>query len=79
MTRAEAIKRVREHDGMFPWTYLGVPLESILRPLGISLDHFVSLCDRFTNRQLFLQDSSGAPLKDSQGNLTKVNYDNEFA
>ena len=77
MTREEALRLVREHDGKFPWTYLGVSLEAVLTPLGMSVEQFISICDRFTNRQLFVRDPSGIPVKDADGNLTKVNYDNE--
>ena len=59
---------------MFPWTYLGKPLEEILKPLDISLNEFIEICDRFTNKNLFLTDSCGVLLKDKQGNLIKKVY-----
>ena len=31
ITRQDALELVRKHDGKFPWTYLGKPLEEILR------------------------------------------------
>ena len=65
------------HDGKFPWNYLGCPLEEILRDIDMTVDEFVKVCDRFTNKRLFLRDSTGALLKDRDGNLTKVNYDND--
>ncbi len=68
---------MRRHDGKFPWTYLGKPLEEILSPLELTLEEFVQICDRFTNKKLFVTDSRGKLVKDRLGNLTKVNYDNE--
>jgi N-acetyl sugar amidotransferase len=59
MSREHAIEIVKERDGMFPWTYLGVPLEEILSPLGLSQTDFLSICRRFTNRTLF--DDDGTP------------------
>jgi hypothetical protein len=70
---------VRRHDGKLPWTYLGKPLEKILEPLDLSVDEFIKICDRFTNKKLFVKDARGNLLKDKQGNLTKVNYDNPEA
>jgi N-acetyl sugar amidotransferase len=76
ITRQDAVDLVRMHDGKFPWTYLGKPLEDILEPLGLSVDDFVKICDRFTNKKLFLTDGRGKLIKDRHGNLTKLNYDN---
>lgn len=74
--RDDALELVRRHDGKFPWTYLGKPLEKILEPLDISIEEFIRICDKFTNKKLFLRDSRGNLIKDRYGNLTKVNYDN---
>lgn len=76
ITRQDAVDLVRMHDGKFPWTYLGKPLEDILEPLDLSVDDFVKICDRFTNKNLFLTDARGKLIKDRHGNLTKLNYDN---
>ncbi len=42
----------------------------------MSLEEFIRVCDRFTNKKLFLCDARGELIKDRHGNLTKVNYDN---
>jgi N-acetyl sugar amidotransferase len=76
ITRADAIELVRKHDGKFPWTYLGKPLADILAPLDMTVEAFVEVCDRFTNKSLFVTDARGALVKDRFGNLTKVYYDN---
>ncbi len=73
----DAIDLVKRHDGKFPWTYLGKSLEKILEPLGITVEEFIKICDRFTNKKLFLRDAQGNLVKDALNNLTKVNYDNE--
>jgi N-acetyl sugar amidotransferase len=74
--RDTAIKLVRQHDGQFPWEYLGCPLEKILGEMDMSVDDFVKICDRFTNKKLFVCDANGKLVKDRRGNLTKINYDN---
>ena len=35
-----------------------------------------SVCDRFTNRRLFVTDREGNLVRDRHGNLTKLNDDN---
>jgi len=76
LSRSDALNIVRRLDGKFPWEYLGKPLDQILKPLGISVDEFAAICDKFTNRAIFKTRASGELLKDRHGNLTKTNYDN---
>jgi N-acetyl sugar amidotransferase len=76
ITRDDAFAMVRTHDGKFPWSYLGKSLEEILEPLDLTLEELVRICDRFTNKKIFLTDAKGVLVKDRRGNLTKVNYDN---
>lgn len=78
-TREEACRIVRMHDGKFPWTYLDKPLAEILAPLDLTVDEFVEICDRFTNKKLFKTDGTGALVKDCEGNLTKLRYAEEDA
>jgi len=76
ITRQDALEVVKARDGKFPWSYLGKPLEEILAPLDMSVDEFVRVCDRFTNKKIFKRDSAGSLIKDKYGNLEKLNYDN---
>ena len=76
-SRNTAIELVKQFDGKFPWTYLGNPIEEILRPIGIGLDQFMSICDQFTNRALFETNSDGSLARDSSHSLIKLKYDNE--
>jgi len=76
ITREDGMALVKRHDGKFPWTYLGKPLEDILAPLEISVEEFIEICDRFTNKALFVTDNRGNLVKDRHGNLTKLHYDN---
>ncbi len=79
ITRQDAMDMVRLHDGKFPWTYLGKPLDKILDPLDMSVEEFVVVCDRFTNKKIFKTDARGKLVKDRHGNLTKLNDDNVAA
>ena len=76
LTRQDGLDAVRRLDGRFPWEYLGKSLEDILRPLDITVDDFIRTCDKFTNKKIFKRDVSGALVKDRDGNLTKLNFDN---
>ncbi len=79
ITRDDALDVVAKCDGKFPWTYLGVPIEETLGRIGMSLDEFIAVCDRFTNREIFrTRSGSGGQLwKDEDGNLERINDDNE--
>ncbi|MQA57529.1 N-acetyl sugar amidotransferase [Pseudomonas piscis] len=76
LTRLDGLDIVTNLDGKFPWEYLGKSLEEILRPLDMTVDEFIALCDKFTNKKIFKRDAKGVLIKDRDGNLTKVNYDN---
>jgi N-acetyl sugar amidotransferase len=76
LTREVGLSIVKRLDGKFPWEYLGKPLEETLQPLNMSVDEFVKICDRFTNKKIFKRDKEGGLLKDRHGNLTKINDDN---
>ena len=49
-----------------------MPLENILKELDMTVDEFIKVCDRFTNKKLFVCDARGNLVKDGDGNLTKV-------
>lgn len=76
LSREDALKLVKRHDGKFPWNYLGCPLQEILKDIEMTVEEFIKVCDRFTNKKLFLCDSRGNLVKDHDGNLTKINDDN---
>lgn len=76
LTRSEALSIVKRLDGRFPWSYLGKSLAEILEPLELTVNEFINICDRFTNRSIFRTKPNGDLIKDKLGNLTKVNYDN---
>jgi len=72
ITREEAKAIVEKHDGKFPWTYLCKPIKDILDPIDVSVEEFVAICDRFTNKKIFQTDSRGSLVKDKHGNLKKM-------
>jgi hypothetical protein len=77
LMRSDAVEMVRRHDGMYPHTCLGRPLKDILAEIDMSVEEFDKVCDRFTNKRLFIRDNQGKLERTSQGNLIKINYDNQ--
>jgi N-acetyl sugar amidotransferase len=69
LTRSDAVALVKRRDGKFPWTYLGRPIEAILREIDMTLDEFHAVCNRFTNSRLFKTDNRGNFVRDRDGNL----------
>jgi len=78
LSREESLVIVAERDGKFPTSYLGKALGGILAELDMDVKEFSGICDRFTNKKLFLTDNRGGLVKDKSGSLVKVNYDNEI-
>ncbi len=76
LSRPEAIQIAKKIDGKFPWSYLGVKLDTVLKHIGMTFEEFESTADQFTNYKLFKTDKDGKLLKDNMKNLTKLNYDN---
>lgn len=76
LSRKDGVDIVKRLDGKFPWEYLGKSLSDILRPLKITVPEFIAICDKFTNKKIFKKNLANELLKDSDGNLIKINYDN---
>lgn len=76
ITREIGLEIVKKLDGKFPWEYLGKPLEETLKPLNITVEEFIKVCDKYANKKIFRKNSAGELIKDNYGNLIKVNYDN---
>lgn len=76
LTRAEALELVNRHDGKFPWSYLGHPIDEVLDAIELTFDEFREVCDRFTNRRIFQTDRRGDLVRDRHGDLVKLNDDN---
>jgi N-acetyl sugar amidotransferase len=72
ISREQAVKLIKIHDGKFPWTYLGKPIEEILDHIEMSLEEFIQICDKFTNKKIFKTDLKGNLVKDSKGNLSPL-------
>ena len=77
LLRRDAIEICRRYDGRYPHSFLGVTLEDVLDYIEMTPEEFDSICDRFTNKRLFVTDNQGGLVHDQKGDLIKTNYDNE--
>ncbi len=76
LTRDMGLSIVKRLDGKFPIEYLGKSLADTLAPLGMTVEEFIRVCDRFTNKKIFKRDANGGLIKSPEGNLIKINDDN---
>lgn len=53
ISRAEGKAIILEHDGRYPSTYLGVSLSDTLEKIGISVEKFSEIVNRWANKDLF--------------------------
>ena len=77
LARDDAVALVQRHDGKFPWTYLGKPLEEILDEIDMTRGRVRrASATGSRTRGCSSRDAQGELVKDRHGNLTKINYDN---
>jgi N-acetyl sugar amidotransferase len=69
---SDAERLVAEHDGRFPWTCLGKPLDDILQEIDITFEEFISICDRFTNKKIFKTDNEGNIIRNEDGDVVRI-------
>lgn len=69
MSREDAKIIVNKFGGKFPSIYLGVKLEEILDEINLSLEDFIKICDKFTNKNLFKCNNRNELIKDEHSNL----------
>ena len=67
---------VLDYEGKYPSSYMGKPLNDILRKIDINEKEFKKICERFTNKKIFKTEQSGNITYDDNKNLIKINYDN---
>ena len=73
ISREEGIKLVKENDGIYPSSYLGKKLEDILKEIDMTIKEFDEICERFTNKEIFMCDQSGKLINDNKKKLKLIN------
>ncbi len=69
MSRDEAIREVRKHEGQVPRQYL----PDFLRFVGCTEQEFFRTLDRFTNKKIF-KTENGKFVRDQNGDVIKLDY-----
>lgn len=59
LTMADAKAIVERHDGNYPHSCLGKPLNEILEEIDMDESEFDKICDSFTNKRIFETDENG--------------------
>ena len=72
LTREEGVELVRKFEGKIPNQYL----HEYLKDFEMTRDEFLKAVDKFINKDLFKKDENGNLIRDSEGNLEKIYYDN---
>ena len=67
---------MKEYGENFPHQYLGKDIEKTLEEINLSLEEFIKICDKFTNKKIFKTNSDGILIKDDNLSLQKINHDN---
>jgi hypothetical protein len=57
---------------MYPFEYLDKSLENILDDIGMDIEEFDKICDRFTNKSIFETNEQGEILKDENKRPLKI-------
>jgi len=72
ITREQGLELVKKHEGKIPTKYL----DEFPKDAEISFEHFIEICEKFTNHELFNKDNNGKLIRDEEGNIKKISYDN---
>lgn len=62
ITREAALEWVRQHDGLFPESYMGVPIGDVLDHIGMTEAQLADVLDQFTNWSLFEREADWRPV-----------------
>ncbi len=73
MTRQEGLKLVKQYEGKIPRKRL----KEFLQDAELTWDEFLKVCEKFTNKSLFKTDSNGNLIRDKNGDIEKIAYDNK--
>ena len=73
MTRNEGLELVKKYEGKIPTKYL----KEFLDEFELSMDDFIQICDKFTNKELFKKNIDNNLLRDKSNNIEKITYDNQ--
>lgn len=62
ISREDAMQVIKERDGLFPWMYMGVPVQAAADHMGMTLEQVFAAFDKHTNWDLFSHVEEGRPI-----------------
>ena len=72
LVREKGMELVKKFEGKIPEQYL----DEYLKDFEMIRDDFFKCMNKFTNKDIFKKDEKGNFIRDKNGNLEKINYDN---
>jgi N-acetyl sugar amidotransferase len=72
ITREKGLELVKEFEGKIPTRYF----DDFLKDFELTRNEFYKIVDKFTNKDMFERDEEGNFIRDDEGNLKKVVFDN---
>jgi len=73
ISREEGLELVKKHEGKIPRKFL----KKFLEFADLTMDEFLEICDKFTNKEIFKVDENMNVVRDSNDEVIKLKYDND--
>ena len=73
ISREEGLELVKKHEGKIPRKFL----KKFLEFADLTMDEFLEICDKFTNKEIFKVEENMNVVRDSNGEVIKLKYDND--
>ena len=52
-------------------------MKNFLNDASLTMDEFIQICDKFTNKKIFKTDEKNNLIRDENGDVIKLKFDNE--
>ena len=73
ISREEGLELVKKYEGKIPRKFL----KKFLEFADLTMDEFLEICDKFTNKEIFKVEENMNVVRDSNGEVIKLKYDND--
>jgi len=73
ISREEGLELVKKHEGKIPRKFL----KKFLEFADLTMEEFLEICNKFTNKEIFKVDENMNIVRDSNGEVIKLKYDND--
>tara|TARA_A100001037_G_C15082181_1_gene604839 strand:- start:260 stop:1399 length:1140 start_codon:yes stop_codon:yes gene_type:complete len=73
ITRSDGLELIKKHEGKIPQKHL----QKFLNDASLTMDEFTKICEKFTNKEIFKTDENNNIVRDSNGDVIKLKFDND--